>query len=329
MQARDGSRTTPTLVICGWTARTASLLQAVEARGLVPVAVADHSAAALGAAAATFRGRIEAPARYQHPREMLRRTSGTTVLLDMPAATEAAEASRGASVLVAGDAIEPEALDALARGSAAASIVRPLWCSAPLAAFVEVARSSGHLSSLTLAAGEDRPAQAIAEDLVSLAARLGNGGVTSVTSSAYAPPHRDVGSVVTGLRFGDNVTALVVARRVRDAFIRAELTSSATSVIAAGDRSGATITVARTGRGTTTTRLAERDDVALAVEAALEELAAGGVGHQRLSEEASLLRRFRASLDSSGDAVPTRWSVLAGGGQLSTPRRGHLHLVSA
>ncbi len=297
---------------------------------MVPVAVADRSVAALVAAAATFRGRTEAPARYQHPREMLRRTGGTTVLLDMPgAAAEAAEASRGgASVLVVGDAIEPEALDALARMRAAASIVRPLWWRTPVAAFIEAARSAGPFSSLTLAAGEDRPAQAIAEDLVSLAARLGHGAVSSMTSNAYAPPRRGVDSVVGGLRFEDRATALVVARRVRDTHIRAELTSPAVSVTIAGDWSGATITVARAGRSATT-RLEERDGVALAVEAALEELAFGGVGRQRLSEEASLLGSFRASLAGSGDAAHTRWSVLAGGGQLSPPRRGHLHLVTA
>lgn len=332
MQVRLDVPATSTLAICGWTRRTPSLLQAVEARGLVPIAVADRSAAALIEAASAFRGRVDGPARYQHPQQMLRRAGGATVLLDMPeAAAEAAVAAqRGASVLVAGDAIEPETLDMLARTRAVATIVRPLWWHTPMASITEAARTAGRLSSITLAAREDRPAQAIAEDLMSLAARLSGKRIESVTCNVYAPPHREMDSVVTSLRFADNTTALLIARKVRSAHIQAELSSSTARVRAAGDDAGGTLTVTAAGHSSTTT-LVGQDRIALAIDHALEELAGGGMGSGRLLEEAALLRRFGDSLDGVASPEPAhaRWDILAGGGHRSTPRSGHLHLVTA
>lgn len=331
MQAPFTAPAAPTFAICGWTERTPALLKALETRGLTPVAIGDRSAAALVAAAAAFRGRPDSPARYQHPREMLRRTGGDTVLLDMPeAAAEAIVlAQRGAAVLVAGDALEPETLEMLARMGAAASILRPLWWRAPIAAAIQATRPVSRLRHFTLIVGEDRPARAIAEDLVALAARISSERVESITVTAYGPAHGETASVVTELRFTGGVAALLVARSTLGVQVEADLSSFTTAIEAKGDGDGGSLTVTAAGRSTTAI-LAEHDPIALAVDDALDELAGGGMEPERLFEEAALLRAFGKSLEGipSREVRLPRWDILAGGGHQSRPRRGHLHLVT-
>lgn len=330
MQAPFNAAATSTLAICGWTERTPALLESLEARGLVPVAVGDRSAAALAAAAAAFRGRAGGPARYQHPREMLRRAGGNTVLLDMTeAAAEAAVlAQRGAAVLVTGDALEPDTLEMLARTGAIVSIVRPLWWLAPVAAAIQAARPVSRLRHVTLTMGEDRPARAIAEDLVSLAARITSERVESITATAYGPERGETDSVVTELRFAHGGAALLVAHSVPGVHIQAGLSSFTTTIEAEGDSTGGTLTVTVAGRSTTT-MLAEHDRTALALDDAMDELARGGTEPERLFEEAALLRAFGNALDGalSPEIRLPRWDVLVGGGHQSAPRRDHLHLV--
>lgn len=330
MQAPFSPPTSHTLAICGWTERTPALLQALEARGLIPIAIGDRSAAALVAAAAAFRGRPDSPARYQHPREMLRRAGGNTVLLDMPdAAAEAAVlAQRGAAVLLTGDALEPETLEMLARMGATASILRPLWWRAPIAAALQAARTVSRLRSVTFTVQEDRPARAIAEDLVVLAARIRGERVESITATSYGPEREETDSIVTELRFSDGGGALLVARSAPGAQIETELSSFTTTIDTEGDSTAGTLTISVAGRSTTTV-LAEHDRTALALDDAMEELISGGRESEHLFEEAALLRAFGDSLDgtlSPGIRLP-RWEVLIGGAQVSTRRRDHLHLV--
>ncbi len=71
------------------------------------------------------------------------------------------------------------------------------------------------------------------------------------------------------------------------------------------------------------------EDIRLALDDAMEELACGGSESEHLFEEAALLRAFGNSLDgahSLGTRQP-RWEVLVGGSRPSTRRRDHLHLV--
>lgn len=331
MQAPFGIPAASTLAICGWTERTHALLEALEAHGLVPVAVGDRSATALAAAAAALRGRPESPARYQHPREMLRRAGGNTVLLDMAdAAAEAAVlAQRGVSVLVTGDALEPETLEMLARMGATTSILRPLWWRAPIAAAIQATRPISRLRSITLTVQEDRPARAIAEDLVILAARIRDEEVESLTATGHGTDHDEADSIVTDLRFMDGGSARLIARSAPGARVQAELSSFTTTVEAEGDSTSGTLTVMAAGRSTTT-MLAEHDRTALALDDAIEELACGGSEPQRLFDEAALLRLFGHALDNrvTGTTGRTRWDVLVGGARPSLRRRDHLRLVS-
>lgn len=330
MQAPFSASAASTLAICGWTERTPALLQALEARGLVPVAIGDRSAAALVAAATAFRDRTDSPARYQHPREMLRRAGGDTVLLDMAdAAAEATVlAQRGVSVLLTGDALEPQTLEMLARMGATASILRPLWWRAPIAAAIQAAHPVSRLRTVTFTVEEDRPAREIAEDLVVLAARVRGEHVESITATAYGPERGETDSIVTELRFTDGGAALLVARSAPGVQVEAELSSFTTTIEAEGDGTTGTLTVTAAGRSATT-MLAEHDRTSLALDDAMEELACGGSESEHLFEEAALLRAFGNSLDgahSLGTRQP-RWEVLVGGSRPSTRRRDHLHLV--
>lgn len=330
MQAPFNAPAAFTLAICGWTERTLPFVQALEAHGLVPVAIGDRSAAALVMASSAFRGRLCEPARYQHPREMLRRAGGETVLLDMAdaAAEAAALAERGTAVLVTGDAIEPETLEMLARTGAVATIVRPLWWRAPLAAAVQTSRAVNRLRHITLTVEEDRPARVIAEDLVSLVSSISNERVDSIVATAYGPSRGETDSIVTELQFASGETALLVARNVLATHVEAEFASFTTAIHGLGDENGGRLTVTTAGHDVSTA-LAEHDRVALAVEYALDELAGGGVDPERLFQEAALLRAFGRSLDgtASSEARLPEWDVLPGGSHQSAPRRGHLHLV--
>jgi len=330
MQAPFSASAPHTLAICGWTERTPALLHALETWGLVTVAVGDRSAAALATAATALRDRLDSPARYQHPREMLRRAGGDTVLLDMASAAAEATilAQRGATVLLTGDALEPETLEMLARMGATASILRPLWWRAPIAAAIQAAHPVSRLRNVTLTVEEDRPARAIAEDLVVLASRVRNEHIESITATAYGPEPGETDSIVTELRFTDGGAALLVARSATGVQVEAELSSFTTTIEAKGDSTTGTLTVTAAGRSTTTT-LAEHDRTALALDDALEELARGGRESEYLFEEAALLRAFGNSLDgalSPRTRLP-RWEVLVGGNHPSTRRRDHLHLV--
>ncbi len=328
MQAPFGTPTSPTLAVCGWTERTPALLRALEARSLLPVAIGDPSAAALAAAAIALRGRFYVPARYQHPREMIRRGPGATVLIDLPdAAMEAAAAARrGTAVLVAGDAIEPDTLDMLARTGATASILRPLWSRAPLTAASDAVRCLSRLRSAIITVEEPRPARAIADDLVALALQLAGAPVRLITATAYGPRGGATESVITELEFNGGVTVLLAARSAPRVHIGVELSSFSTTIEVDGDETDGSLTVTTAGRSTVTT-FVEGDRHALAVEGALDELAAGGVEANRLFAEATLLRRLDSALNGLATQPPPALSLVAGGGQASAPRRGHLHLV--
>lgn len=319
-----------TLAICGWTERTPDLLRALEARGVLPVAIGDRSATALVAAATALRGHIAAPARYQHPREMLRRGRGDAVLLDMTeAATEvAAAAQRGTLVLATGDAIEPDTLEMLARCGAISAVLRPLFCRAPIAATIEAARGLDRLRQIHLSVEETRPAVDIANDLIALAARIAGLPVEAITATAYGPDRGEPASIVTEVAFMGGVSALLVARNVVGARIEIELVGRGATVRAMGDHTGGTLTITTGGR-TEVTRLAEGDVTARLIDDAIDELASGGVHPDTLFTEASLLRALQTSLDAATAPAVRRpqWAVLAGGGQHTVPRRGHLHLV--
>jgi hypothetical protein len=261
---------------------------------------------------------------------MLRRAAGHTVLLDMPdaAAEAAALAQRGSPVLVAGDAIEPETLEMLARTGAVASLIRPLRWHAALRAAVEAAQPLTRIREVLLLVEDPRPALATAEDLATLAAGIAGTEVESVVATAYGPSRDRAEAIVAELHCADGLTALLVARDAAAFRLEVEIASFTTSIQAGGDHAGGTLAIATAGR-TTTSVVVDDGQHARAVDDALDELTCGGMEADRLFEEAALLRALRRSMDDA-DAAATRrprWEVIAGGGHRSTPRRGHLHLV--
>lgn len=330
MQAHYGSPAPTSLAICGWTERTPVLLQALESRDFHPVAVADRSAAALAAATSALRGRLQQPARYQHPREMLRQGRSATALLDLEdAAHEAAAAAMsGSAVLVTGDAIEADTLEMLARTGATAAIVRPLWWGAPITAASDAVRHIERMRDIIITVEESRPARDIADDLVVLAGHLTGEPALTVTTTACGPQRGETTSIVTEVTFPGGVTALLVARTVLGVRIEVELASSTTAVVAVGDAFGGTLEVTVGGR-TAVTPLIECNRAALAIDDALDELAGGGIEAGRLFAEARLLRALATSLEGTHATAPrvAEWAVLVGGGQRSPRRAGHLHLV--
>lgn len=331
MQAHYGSPPLTSLAICGWTERTADLLHALEARRVHTVAIADRSAGALAAATTTLRARCQHPARYQHPREMLRQGRGAIALLDLAdAANEAGAAAQSrTAVLFTGDAIEADTLDTLARTGATAAIVRPLWWRAPIAAALDAARHIERLRDIAITIEESRPARDIADDLVALAAHLMDESAEAVTATAYGPQRGETASIVTEVTFASGGTALPVARTVLGVRVEIDLASATTAIHAKGDGFGGTIEVTRSGR-TDVTPLLEGDRTTLAIDDALDELTSGGVEADRLFAEATLLRALAASLEGAPATTSgvAEWDLLLGGGQCSAPRTGHLHLVS-
>lgn len=331
MQAHYGSPALTSLAICGWTERTADLLHALEARHVHTVAIADRSASALAAATTALRARCHHPARYQHPREMLRQGRGAIALLDLEdAAHEAgAAAQSGAAVLLTGDAIEPETLEMLARTGATVAIVRPLRWRAPIAAALDAARHVERLRDIIITVEESRPARDIADDLVALAAQLTGESAEAVTATAYGPQRGETASIVTKVTFASGVTALLIAHTVLGVRVEVELASSTTAIHATGDGFGGNVEVTTAGR-TDVTPLLEGDRTTLAIDDALDELTSGGVEADRLFAEATLLRALAASLEGAPATASgvTEWDLLLGGGQCSAPRTGHLHLVS-
>ncbi|TAJ19685.1 MAG: hypothetical protein EPO65_05925 [Dehalococcoidia bacterium] len=319
-----------TLAICGWTERTPDLLRALEARGVLPVAIGDRSATALAAAATALRGHPATPARYQHPREMLRRGRGDAVLLDMTdaAAEVAAAAQRGTLILATGDAIEPDTLDMLARCASSATVLRPLFWLAPVVAIVDAAHNLDRLRQIHLTVEDDRPALDIAGDLLTLASRIAGVPVEKVTATAYGPDRGETASIVTEVAFVGGASALLAARNVIGTRVEAELVARGVTVRAIGDSHGGSLTLTTGGR-TEVTRLTAGDLTDLVIGDAIDELASGGVDTDVLFTEASLLRALQTSLGapSAPGVRRPQWTVLAGGGQHTTPRRGHLHLV--
>lgn len=331
MQAHYGSPAPTSLAICGWTERTPALLRALETRHFHPVAVADRSAAALAAATSALRGRLQPPARYQHPREMLRQGRGATALIDIEdAAYEAAAAAMsGTAVLLTGDAIEADTLEMLARTGATAAIMRPLLWRSPVTAALDVARTIERLRDIIITVEESRPAREIADDLVALAGRLAGEPALTVTATAYGPQRGETTSLVTEVTFAGGITALLVARTVLGVRVEVELASSTTAVLAISDAFGGTLEVTSNGR-TAITPLIEGNRTALAIDDALDGLASGGIEPDQLFAEAALLRGLATSLEGAHATGPrvAEWDLLLGGGQRSAPRTGHLHLVS-
>ena len=306
------------------------LLHVLESRDFHPVAVADRSAAALAAATSALRGRLQQPARYQHPREMLRQGRSAMALLDLEdAAHEAAAAAMtGTAVLLSGDAIEADTLEMLARTGATAAILRPLWWSAPITAALDVARTVDRLRDIIITVEENRAARDISVDLIALVGHLVGEPALTVTATAYGPHRGETTSIVTEVTFAGGITALLIARTVLGVRIEVEIASPTTAVLAVGDAFGGILEVTTSGR-TAVTPLIEGNRTALAIDEALEELAAGGVETDRLFAEATLLRALATSLEGPhANASPvTEWDVLVGGGQRSAPRTGHLRLV--
>jgi hypothetical protein len=331
MQAFHGSPAPTSLAICGWTERTPALLRALETRHFYPVAVADRSGAALAAATSALRGRPQQPARYQHPREMLRQGHGALTLIDLEDAADeaAAAAMSGTALLVTGDAIEADTLEMLARTGATTAILRPLWLRAPITAALGIARTIERLRDIIITVEESRPARDIADDLVAFAGRLTGEPALTVTATAYGSQRGETSSIVTEVTFVGGITTLLIARTVVGTHVEVELGSATTAVLAVGDAFGGTLEVTSSGR-TAVTPLVEGDRTALAIDDALDELASGGVEADRLFAEAILLRALNTSLEGARAIAPrvAEWDLLLGGGQRSAPRTGHLHLVS-
>ncbi len=326
MQAPFGASTLDTLAICGWTERTPALLRALEAQRFVPVAIGDPSAASLAAASIALRGRLTCTARYQHPREMLRRGPGSTVLLDLfDAATEAAAAaSRGSAVLLTGDALEPDTLAMLARTGGSAAVLRPLWHQAPITAAMQAARSLARLRTASITVDTPEDLRLTAGDLTTLAAHLAGTHARSVVAHAYGPPRGRAQAIVTEVEFNDGTTALLTARQSQHLAIEVVLSSFTTTITGTGDAYGGTLAT-RTGGSIVTVPLVPADSTALAVSEALDTIAGGGIEPADLFAEADLLRSFEAALE--GVTAPPVLNAVVGGGQRTAPRRGHLHLV--
>ncbi len=245
------------------------------------------------------------------------------------AATEvAAAAQRGTFILATGDAIEPDTLDMLARCGATAAVLRPLFWCAPVVAGIDAARALDRLRQIHLTVEETRPAGDIANDLITLAARIAGLPIESITATAYGLDRGEPASIVTEVAFTGGVSALLVARNVIGARIEVELLGRDATAHAMSDHAGGTLTVTTGGR-TEVTRLAEDDLTGRLIDDAFDELTSGGVDPETLFTEASLLRALQTSLDAAAAPGVRRpqWTVLAGGGQHTAPRRGHLHLV--